>query len=84
MVRQSPANVDVQDCNSCARQAPWLSFSSSELVLSPIDAGVAGPCDSCEILLALAEQQFDWGFDNKHLCHSGLGHVGAEPSQSRS
>lgn len=40
--------------------------------------------NGCEILLALAEQQFDWGFDNKHLCHSGLGHVGAEPSQSRS
>lgn len=31
-----------------------------------------------EVLLALAEQPFDWGFENRH---SGLGHVGAEPSQ---
>lgn len=37
--------------------------------------------NGCEMLLALAEQQFDWGFDNKHLSHSGLGHAGAEPSQ---
>lgn len=37
--------------------------------------------NTCEILLALAEEQFDWGFDNRYLCHSGLGHVGAEPSQ---